>query len=300
MVRWVVQVDDGTSGPPDGLAALEAACREHDAHAPFDEHTLLTLQGQRQVPHARLVVRGDDHLVGCGVLSEGLDAWYVELAVTPTARGAGAGRALLEAAHTHVCSHGGGLLRGWAHAQRGPADALAAAVGAEVERTLLVLHRPLGDVPHVPGVRPLREGERDAWLALSNAAFVGHPENGGWARADLDWRMDAAWSDARRCPVVPADDGLLAGVWTKIDPACPDEGELYVVAVQPSAQGRGLGRRVVDAALHSLQEAGCRTAVLYVDAGNTAAVRLYAAAGFSPREEHRCLATRVPARLPVP
>ena len=59
-MSWVVHVDDAVSElcrEVHGLATFERACREHDRHAPFDEHTLLSLQGLRSVPHARLSVR---------------------------------------------------------------------------------------------------------------------------------------------------------------------------------------------------------------------------------------------------
>lgn len=146
-----------------------------------------------------------------------------------------------------------------------------------------------GTPPEVEApTRPLRDDERDAWLELSNAAFVGHPENGGWTRRDLDWRVELPWTSLQRWPVVSAADRLLAGVWTKIEEGSAS-GELYVVAVDPASQGRGLGKVVVAAALRGLAQAGCRSAHLYVDADNTAAVRLYRWAGFVDGSVHRCL-----------
>jgi mycothiol synthase len=147
--------------------------------------------------------------------------------------------------------------------------------------------------------------DRDGWLALSNAAFAGHPENGGWSREDLDWRLGAEWSDPERfvLAVEAASGALLGGVWTKLEPG-GDDGELYVVAVAPSAQGRGVGRLVVAAAVRALEEAGCSRAHLYADAANAPALRLYAAAGFSLDHEDRSLCLRVrpapgEARIPT-
>ena len=77
------------------------------------------------------------------------------------------------------------------------------------------------------------------------------PENGDWQRRDLDWRVDAPWTDATCWPVVEDDGRLIAGVWTKVEPAAA-HGELYVVAVDPIAQGKGLGRVVVAGALRRL------------------------------------------------
>ena len=290
-MSWSVQVDDacleGFRDVP-GLTVFERHCREYDAHAPFDEHTLLSLQGRRRVPHARLTVRDGGQLVGCAVLTEALESWYVEVAVLPSHRRRGAGAALARAAAGHVARHGGGLLRTWVHELSPAVSALAR--DAEVERTLLVLRRCLtGSLPEVAvPTRSLRNDERDAWLALSNAAFRGHPENGGWARRDLDWRMDLSWTSLERFPVVVDGDRLLAGVWTKVEEGSSC-GELYVVAVDPASQGRGLGKAVVAAALRHLAETGCTSANLYVDADNTAAVALYRGAAFQDGDVHRCL-----------
>jgi len=243
-------------------------------------------------------------LAGCAMLSEGIDGWVVEAAVHPGLRGRGLGRQLLGEVGAHVASHGGGLVRAWLHGHGAAAHALADIAGARVDRRLLVLERPLVDLPAdrcqegtlLRRLDTSDDGDRDAWLALSNAAFTGHPDNGNWTRADLDWRLDAAWTDAGRFPVVIDAFGLAAGVWSKSEPG-RTVGELYVVAVHPRAQGRRLGRVVVAAALRDLQAAGCHQAVLYVDATNTAALALYAWAGFTTGVEHRCLAAYVTARV---
>lgn len=300
---WTVEVEepDTDVGAHGGLSAFEEACREHDHHAPFEEHTLLTLQGARAVPHARLTVEEGGLLAGCAVLAEGLDGWSVEVAVLPALRGRGVGRALVRAAREHVAEHGGGPLRHWVHELSPAVRSLAER--ATVTRTLLIMRRDLdGELPDVGLIRtrPMApHADADAWLALSNAAFAGHPENGGWSRADLDWRLGAMWTDPARWPVIEDAEGLVAGVWTKRVPA-QDEGELYVVAVAPRAQGQGLGRVVVARALHDLRSAGCRGAFLYVDADNARAVALYRWAGFVEHEVHRCLEQNVPSALSTP
>jgi len=289
---WVVQVDepaeDSIATVP-GLPRFDRACRAADRHAPFEEHTLLTLQGHRQVPHARFTVVERQRLLGCAVLNQGLDAWYAELATHPDHRRRGVAGALLAAVRGHVRSHGGGPLRHWVHELLPAVRALSP--HARTQRSLLVMRRALDDTlpDNTAGTRWLDpDADRDAWLRLTNAAFVGHPENGGWTRADLDWRLDAAWTDPSCWPVVADGDALVAGVWTKVEPGSPD-GELYVVAVAPHAQGRGLGKRVVAAALQGLSRRGCSTALLYVDAENAPAVALYTWAGFTTSKAHRCL-----------
>lgn len=291
-MAWYPTVSDGPPRPL-ALEAFERACQAVDDHAPFGEHTLLTLKGHASLPHVTQQVWDGEVLVGVAVLSEGLESWSVELATHPAYRGQGVGRALARGCQDHVASHGGGTVRAWVHGSAPAVQALAPL--ATVRRSLLVLRRDLDTaLPEVEGVtRSLDAGtEAQAWLRLSNAAFGDHPENGHWTLADLAWRIAAPWSDSTRWPVLEGPGGLLAGVWTKVEPGSLD-GELYVVAVDPAAQGRGLGRLVVAEALRQLRQAGCRTAHLYVDEANQSARALYQWAGFAFAGIHRCLELEV-------
>lgn len=59
-----------------------------------------------------------------------------------------------------------------------------------------------------------------------------------------------------------------------------DELEVFVVAVDPAARRRGLGRAVLAALLVEARARGATTAHLEVRASNAAAIALYAAHGF--------------------
>ena len=82
------------------------------------------------------------------------------------------------------------------------------------------------------------------------------------------------------------DDGgrLLGSHWTKVHPPgdAGDEavGEVYVLGVDPDAQGMSLGRALTDLGLAHLCDQGLGEVLLYVEEDNTAAVRLYEGRGF--------------------
>jgi GNAT superfamily N-acetyltransferase len=71
----------------------------------------------------------------------------------------------------------------------------------------------------------------------------------------------------------------------------PGLGELKRMWIRPSCQGRGLGRRLMDACLDEARRLGCRALRLDTQAKLEAAVHLYRAYGFSeiPRynDNHR-------------
>jgi mycothiol synthase len=58
-------------------------------------------------------------------------------------------------------------------------------------------------------------------------------------------------------------------------------GEVYVIGVAPSAQGTGLGRALLSAGLCHLRSRGLTQVLLYVEADNTPAVRMYERQGFT-------------------
>ena len=80
-------------------------------------------------------------------------------------------------------------------------------------------------------------------------------------------------------------DRLLGFHWTKVHPDQAGLGEVYVIGVDPSVQGRGLGQVLTAVGVASLAErladAAEPTVLLYVESDNVAAVRTYERLGFT-------------------
>ena len=137
-------------------------------------------------------------------------------------------------------------------------------------------------------VRPVRPDEHEAAGALVIAAYEALPGahlSGGYAAvlADVARRAHEA------VVLVAAEGGDLLGCATYVpDRSSPwaellDEGEagLRMLAVRPSAQGRGVGRTLLDACVDRARAEGRRALMLHTTPWMTAAHRLYERAGFT-------------------
>ncbi len=62
----------------------------------------------------------------------------------------------------------------------------------------------------------------------------------------------------------------------------PEDGEMYLLFVDPARAGRGVGRTLLAAGHEALRAAGCTSAFLYTQSSNQRALDVYAAAGYQP------------------
>ncbi|WP_246630603.1 mycothiol synthase [Modestobacter lapidis] len=278
------------------VRALLAGAAAADGVRPVSEEGELRLQHGGAAGGSDLTARdAGGALLGYARLEVAADEAEAELVVRPEARRRGVGTALLARAEELA---GGRPLRVWAHGELPGSTELATGRGYTRARVLLQMRRPLDGVdpdpqPALPEgvtVRPFRPGvDEVAWLQVNAAAFAGHPEQGRWTAEDLALRQSEPWFDPAGFFLAwrdePTGPRLLGFHWTKVHPAGEAAegpiGEVYVLGIDPSAQGLGLGRALTDLGLAHLRRAGLSHVLLYVEEENTAAVALYERSGFT-------------------
>ena len=222
--------------------------------------------------------------------------WALGVTVDPSARDAGARRAVVEAALAHVAKHGGGPVVLWILGASEKDDADLAAVGLRPNRDLFEMRvpLPLAEQPKWPpgiDVRPFAPGrDEQAWLDVNNRAFANHAEQGGWIAETLDRRMTESWFDPTLFLLAFDAYGLAGFNWMKIHDAHgrdPRLGEVFVIGVDPRMQGSGLGRALAIAGLDAVQQRGVDAGSLFCAADNTGALHLYESLGFTVHRTDR-------------
>lgn len=281
-IAWRTGLSDDDQN---GIRELVDAAEAIDGVAPVGDQVL------RELSHDRtrhlLAVDGGNIVGYLNLAPTDADVpAMAELVVHPSARRRGVGSEMAR----QGLSEGGDGSRIWAHGNIEAARATGASLDLAVVRELLQMRRPLNDLPEViipDGVRiATHSGPADdaELLRVNNAAFAWHPEQGAWTAADIDERRSEAWFDPEGIFLaVDETTGKLLGFhWTKVHNT--DLGEVYVVGVDPAAQGRGLGAVLTLIGLHHLaarlSDAPKPTVMLYVEADNPSAVKTYERLGF--------------------
>lgn len=253
------------------MLSLARMVAKHDGVAPLNEATMIAIENAAPL---RVVIF--DEVVAAAAVADA----PVEFMVHPRYRRQGRGTALLNELLTR------GEHTFWAHGDLPGAQKLAANAGLTAVRTLLKLQlEPQTDSALSPSVtpapdihiRPFAEADIEQILAINQAAFSDHPEQGAMDRQDFDARRAQTWFDPNGLFVAEREGQLLGFHWTKIEDSI---GEVYVVGVHPGAHGSGIGKALTAHGLKYLWDAGAKAIDLYVESDNAAALAVYQGLGF--------------------
>lgn len=176
----------------------------------------------------------------------------------------------------------------WIKAVDDASDGVAAGHGFAHWRDLWQMRCPLPAAESGLDTRPFTEADIDRYVAVNNRAFDWHPEQSGLTAEAVRATMAEPWFDPDGFRLYEENDELLGFCFTKVhadhDPVL---GEIYVIAVDPSAHGRGLGVPMTLAGLEWLSARSIEVAMLYVESDNDPAVATYHRIGFDHHQTDR-------------
>jgi mycothiol synthase len=277
------------------IRALIERVTDHDGVRPLSEHVWLHIKPGGHDHGLHLLARRSDATLAAYAhldTTDSVDGPSIELAVDPADRRSGIGRSIINefSSHTHD-----GRLRLWAHGEHAGAAELATGMGFQRSRSLWQMRRslysplPEAVLPPDVSVRPFRVGRDEAaWLDLNSRAFAELPDQGRWTATDLDLRLNEPWFSADGFLVAWRGADMIGFHWTKVHGRADAHehhhqliGEVYVVGVDPSLRGEGLGRALTIVGLRHLRSLDLGQVLLYVDSTNAAAITLYESLGFA-------------------
>lgn len=148
-----------------------------------------------------------------------------------------------------------------------------------------ITHLPPFSLPHGFSLHNHKEGTEENWEALIEKAFSSHYSFEACIKNGGDY------SPERVLYIAEGDRDIATA--TAVEKAdFPGEGWFRMVGTVPEARGKGAGRLVCLAALHSLAARGYKTAVLSTDDIRIPAIKLYLSLGFVPIYTHESHAER--------
>ncbi len=184
-----------------------------------------------------------------------------------------------------------GSIQLWIREVDHAADDAALDLGFEQYRDLWQLRYPLPSAASNLVTRAFTLDDLDDFVGVNNRAFHWHPEQGGLTRESVLATMEEPWFDADGFRLLhdhDRDGRLIGFCWTQIHAEHdPPLGEIYVIAVDPGAHGRGLGKPMTLAGLEWLSDHGLQHGMLYVESDNDPANATYAGIGFSRHHTNR-------------
>ncbi len=280
------------------LRAIDLAVQDASGHEAFPEGVWAAIADPAR--HPVVAIDGDGGAAAVGYASDSFTPAHDQLAVgaqpgVDVARIAATVEAVVQA---RVADH---EMVAWVPgSDPSVMQALTGHGGFTVDRRQFQLQvaLPIAETARWPDgvdVRSFVAGrDESAWLRVNNRAFANHPDQGGWITEVLERRIAEPWFDPAGFLLAWRGDNLVGFCWTKVHTEPTRQGEIYVIGVDPDAQGLGLGRALVVAGLdHLARECQCGSGILYVAEDNPAAVGLYRALGFTTQRTDTALIRRV-------
>lgn len=258
---------------------------------PLSEHVELHLKhgGDKPITHVLALI--DEQIVGYGHLDQTdlVAGPSAELVVTPDFRNQGIAKLILQKIENDSA---GKPLRLWAHGNIKSAQDFAKKLNYHPAREIVQLCRsllePLADFS-TPSefLFATYQGPQDneVILEINKKSFVNLPDQASWNEDDLSLRLNEEWFNPKGLLIIRTQTNQpVAFCWTKIHGhhhhVHQPLGEFYVLAVLPEFRGQGLGRQLTLWGLHHLRGQKLAEAMLYVDASNESAKRIYLDLGF--------------------
>ena len=122
----------------------------------------------------------------------------------------------------------------------------------------------------------------EAFLEVNSRAFSWHPEQGSLDSSKLNDLFKEEWFDDEGFLLLELKNRLAGFCWTKVHHQGDlTVGEIFVIAVDPDFHGRGFGKPLTISGLNYLANVGADLGMLYVEADNKPAIRIYEDIGFT-------------------
>ena len=122
----------------------------------------------------------------------------------------------------------------------------------------------------------------EAFLKVNSRAFSWHPEQGSLDSSKLNDLIKEEWFDDEGFLLLEVKNRLAGFCWTKVHHQGDlTVGEIFAIAVDPDFHGRGFGKPLTISGLNYLENVGADLGMLYVEADNIPAIRIYEDIGFT-------------------
>jgi len=123
------------------------------------------------------------------------------------------------------------------------------------------------------------DSNTDELIQVNNLAFTNHPDQGDLNQKKFQNIQNEKWYKHSLIRVFKIRNSIAGFCWIKPH-VSKNAGEIYVLAIHPDHQGKGLGKKLLRSGLTQIQHLGFSTAFLFTEADNHLALNVYKKIGF--------------------